>query len=60
MSKYIVEQHTGYQYEPIPEGDFDCKEAAINGMRELEAELGWRNMRVVDEDTGEIVELGQE
>ncbi|EFV9547688.1 hypothetical protein GB989_04850 [Shigella sonnei] len=50
MSKYIIEQHTGYQYEPIPDGEFDSQEAAINGMRELESECGFRDMRVVKDD----------
>lgn len=44
---YTIQQHTGYLYEPIPEGDFETAEAAIACMRELETSLGCRAMRVV-------------
>ncbi|MGU5635187.1 hypothetical protein ACV1DV_06500 [Aeromonas veronii] len=50
MSNYTIEQFTGRQYEPIPEGDFDSQEQAVNSMKELEYELGWKSMRVVDSD----------
>ena len=53
---YTIEQHTGYQYEPIPEGDFETAEAAIAGMRELETSHGWRDLRVV-KDEGERYDL---
>jgi hypothetical protein len=54
---YIIESRTQYQYEPIPEGEFSSAEAAIAGMRELESNLGWRNLRVVDA-AGHVIELG--
>lgn len=47
---YTVQQHTGYQYEAIKEADFETAEAAIAGMRELETNLGWRDMRVVKDE----------
>ena len=50
MAKFIIEQFTGHQYEPIAEGEFDSQEAAVNGMKELESECGWRDMRVVKDD----------
>ncbi len=45
---YQVQQCTGYQYEPIPEGDFETAEEALASMRALESNLGWRNLRVVE------------
>jgi hypothetical protein len=50
-AKFIVEQYTGYQYEPIHDAEFDSAHAAIRGMHELEDSMGWRGMRVV-KDTG--------
>ena len=43
---YIIEQFTGYQFEPIPEGDFDTEEEATKVMQILENNLGWSDMRV--------------
>ena len=53
---YSIQQHTGYQYEPILEGDFETAEAAIAAMRELETDLGWRDLRVV-KDAGQRYNL---
>lgn len=70
---YTIEQHTGYQWEAILEGDFETAEAAIAAMRELETDLGWRDLRVVkdagprhdlsgypliDDDAHEVIEYG--
>ena len=51
---YYIEQKTQYQWEVIPEGDFSSLNEALSGMRELETNLGWRNLRVKCPD-GEIV-----
>lgn len=50
MPSFVIQQYTGHQYEPIPEGEYDSAEAAITGMREMEKLLGWRAMRVVKVD----------
>ena len=44
---YTIQQHTGYQWEPVQGGDFDTAEAAIACMRGLETGHGWRGLRVV-------------
>lgn len=56
MTTYTIQQHTGHQYESIQDGEFETAEAAIAGMRELEANLGWRDMRVI-KDEGERYNL---
>ena len=43
---YVIEPFTGYQFEPIPEGEFDTEEEAIKAMQILETDLGWSYMRV--------------
>lgn len=43
-------------WETIPEGEFDNFEAAEAAMRELENELGWRGLRIV-ETSGEYPDL---
>ena len=43
---YIIEQFTGYQFEPIPYGEFDTEEEAIKAMQILENDLGWSDMRL--------------
>ena len=43
---YVIEQFTGYQFEPIPEGEFDTEEEATEAIQKLENELGWSDMRV--------------
>lgn len=53
---YIIEQHTGYQFEPLADGEFVSLEEAESAMTELETGLGWRNMRIVKETSeGNIV-----
>ena len=44
---YEVQQHTGYQWEPMTEGEFATDAEAIAAMEALEAEFGWRDLRVV-------------
>lgn len=44
---YIVEQHTGHQYEPIENGNFKTLDAAKAAVSELATELGWTGLRVV-------------
>lgn len=53
---YTIQQYTGHQYEAIQDGDFETAKAAIAGMRELETNLGWRDLRVVA-DEGERYNL---
>ena len=53
---YTIQQHTGYQWEPVQEGDFETAEAAIAAMDVLETELGWRDLRVV-KDAGTRYDL---
>lgn len=43
---YVIEQFTGYQFERIPEGEFDTEEEATEAMQMLENDLGWSDMRV--------------
>lgn len=43
---YVIEQFTGYQFEPIPECEFDTEEEATKAMQTLENDLGWSDMRV--------------
>ena len=45
---YEIQQHTGYQFEPVPNGDFETADGAIAGMNELESELEWRDLRVIE------------
>ncbi len=45
---YQIQQHTGYQFEPLQEGNFDTLAAAQAGMAELELDLQWRNMRIAE------------
>ena len=47
---YIIEQFTGYQFEPIPEGEFATEDEAIKAMQILENDLGWSDMRVSQTD----------
>lgn len=37
-------------YEDMDNGDFETVDAAVSAMRDLESNLGYRNMRVVDEN----------
>lgn len=62
---YSIQQLTKYQYEPIAEGYYDSMSDAIAAMRDLEANLGWRNLRVVEQYetdnalfSGEIIAYG--
>ena len=43
---YVIEQFTGYQFEPIPEGEFDTEEEATEAMQKLENDLCWSGLRV--------------
>ena len=47
MTTYIIQQYTGRQYEPIPEGNFVSFDAALAGLQELENNLGWRDLRII-------------
>lgn len=47
---YVIKGHTSYQWEPIPEGEFDSLEAAEAALAELVSALGW------DEDKLRIIE----
>lgn len=66
---YEIQQHTGYQWEPVAEGEFTTEAEAIAGMKDLETNLGWRDLRavkqVIDAETGwifdrETILVGQE
>lgn len=46
---FVIEGHTGYQWEPIPEGEFSSMEAAEAAIAELVSVLGW------DEDKLRII-----
>ncbi len=54
---YIIQQHTGRQYEDIPEGEFQTAEEATAAMGNLESNLGWRSMRIVAESEGRVTEV---
>lgn len=45
---YRIEHHTGHQWEPIPEGEFSRLEAACEARLDLENNLGWHGMRIVE------------
>jgi hypothetical protein len=58
---YTIQQsaHSGATWEPVPEGDFDTFQAALAAMRELQDNLGWRDLRITrDTISGnEVVEI---
>lgn len=60
---YSIEQYVtvgaASAWEPVPEGDFPTAAAAIAAMQELEESLGWRDLRVVDEDDRRVLEQGR-
>lgn len=41
-------------WEPVPEGDFETAEAAFAAVEDLQDNLGWNSLRVVDEN-GNVV-----
>jgi hypothetical protein len=45
---YQIQQHTGYQYEPLQEGNFDTLAEAQACMAELERDMQWRDMRIAE------------
>ena len=59
MSTYTI-QHLVYEpnvWEPLDNGEFDTLEGAQAAMAELERDLGWTGMRIVEDD-GTVVEYG--
>lgn len=75
MTTYIVQQHTGHQFEVVENGEFATQAEAVAAVQELETNLGWRDMRVVadngprynlsgrmltGDDAHEVVFVGQE
>lgn len=45
---FQIQQHTGYQFEPLQEGNYDTLPEAQAAMAELEAELHFRDMRICE------------
>lgn len=55
----IQAKYSNNNWEPIPNGECSTLAEAEAGMEDLEQNLGWRNMRIVDE-TGDVWAYGQE
>lgn len=49
-ASFTIEAAYRNNWEPVPEGDFTAFERALAAMRDLEASLGWRGLRVVDSE----------
>lgn len=45
---FQIQQKTAFQWEPIAEGDFDSEESAMSALSELETNLGWQDLRIVE------------
>ncbi len=56
MSKAVIQGCYYSQWEPIPNGEFETVDEALEAMLELQNSLGWRNLRVVSD--GDVVEYG--
>lgn len=55
MTYTIEQQIPGYQWEPIPNGEFPTFDEALDAMATLERELGWSGLRVAGDG---LIEYG--
>ncbi|WP_313318654.1 hypothetical protein [Stenotrophomonas sp.] len=55
----IQANYSGGNWEPIDNAEYATFAEAEAGMEDLEQNLEWRNMRIVDE-TGDVWAYGQE
>jgi hypothetical protein len=45
---YIIEQRYHGRWEPVPNGEFEARDAAESAMGEL-YDMGWHSLRIVEE-----------
>ena len=55
---FTIQSRSSFQFEPVAEGDFETLAEAKSALAELESNLGWRGLRIVDEDG--VVALGNQ
>lgn len=45
-----------HNWEPVPQGEFETAEAAFAAVTDLQDNLGWNSLRVVDQNGNVVLE----